>query len=269
VCSRIEPERRRQKLSFDHHMLVADLDSAGQEEMLDLALSQGLNRDRFRRVVRDYKQAQRRQQAPGHVPHIMPAREGNPEGGPEAGDMGVSDFLVGHFAQVLDRVPAGTFQLALCQPPADEEAFAQLPEMVRWLEMVLCRGGSFLCQVPTWAIDRLIPEMGRYLLFHWMIVARSPAGFLEGKGVSAQYRPWIWLVNGHRRSGPTVCDLVEGDPAAYFANQLSVEGEAVLDPWCGDGKLLEGPAKAGRCVVGIDPLAHNIDLARQRLGGIH
>ena len=55
VASRIAPERRRPSLSFAHHRLVAPLEPAEQTKFLDLAERNGLDRDEFDVVVRNFK----------------------------------------------------------------------------------------------------------------------------------------------------------------------------------------------------------------------
>jgi len=55
IASRVEVSRRRENLSFSHHSEVAELDPEEQDELLDLADNQKLNRSEFRKVVRSYK----------------------------------------------------------------------------------------------------------------------------------------------------------------------------------------------------------------------
>lgn len=55
VASRIEPSRRRENLSFSHHQEIANLEPEEQEELLNLAEDQRLNRTNFRKVVGNYK----------------------------------------------------------------------------------------------------------------------------------------------------------------------------------------------------------------------
>lgn len=55
VASRIEKSRRRENLSFAHHYSVADLEDEEQEELLDRAEVEKLNRQQFRKIVRNYK----------------------------------------------------------------------------------------------------------------------------------------------------------------------------------------------------------------------
>ena len=52
VTSRIPPERRVPELSFTHHKEVADLPSDEQDELLAIARDQGLNYEKFRKVVK-------------------------------------------------------------------------------------------------------------------------------------------------------------------------------------------------------------------------
>jgi hypothetical protein len=52
VSSRIELSRRRDNLSFEHHKEVAKLPDDQQEELLSYAEDKQLNRDDFRKVVR-------------------------------------------------------------------------------------------------------------------------------------------------------------------------------------------------------------------------
>lgn len=55
VSSRVNPERRRDNLSFSHHKEIADLEPEEQEVMLQLAQEQKLNRNDFSREVRNYR----------------------------------------------------------------------------------------------------------------------------------------------------------------------------------------------------------------------
>ncbi len=51
VTSQIPSERRKERLSFDHHYTVANLDEEQQDELLQKAASENLNTKDFRKVV--------------------------------------------------------------------------------------------------------------------------------------------------------------------------------------------------------------------------
>ncbi len=55
VASRFDPERRREELSWSHHLLVASLPAPKQEELLNKAEAEGLSRQALSELVKQEK----------------------------------------------------------------------------------------------------------------------------------------------------------------------------------------------------------------------
>lgn len=266
VAARIEPERRRTDLTWSHHAELAALEPVAQEQLLDRARAHSLTVPQLRKAARVLVTDQRRQEAAERGTNRLAGTEPVPRTGGATGEL---SLVAGDFRQVLRQFPADSIDLIFTRPPGDELNLAAYGDIARLGDTLLKDGGSLLLGVPLHGLATVLGQVTSYLRYWWTIsVPRSPS-VLEGKGTRTAWQPYLWLVRNHRRLGPVVDDCLSeahGDPVAYLIQQLTVEGETVLDPWSGSGEIVAAACRAGRHAIGIDPDSYNLDVTRRLAG---
>jgi hypothetical protein len=266
VASRIEPERRRVELSWSHHAELAALEVTAQEQLLARAREHGLTVPQLRKAARVLVTDQRRQEAAQTGANRLAGTEPVPR---ESGATGELSLVAGDFREILRQFPAGSIDLIFTRPPGDETSLASYGDIARLGEALLKDGGSLLLGVPLHGLAMVLGQVSSYLRYWWTVMAPRSPSVLEGKGVRTAWQPYLWLVRNHRRLGPVLDDCLNeahGDPVTYLFQQLTVEGETVLDPWSGSGEIVAAACRAGRHAIGIDPDSYNLDVTRRLVG---
>jgi hypothetical protein len=261
TCLRIEAERRRPQLSFDHHLCVCELEPIAQEELLTRAVAHDWSRDQLRRAVKEFRLDQRRQEAKGTAPEVLPLPG---EAGSDS-TLQTVNLLAGRFQDLLPRLPPQSVDLILCRPPQDADAMQTFADLAHKSYRPLRDQGSLIVQAPTAYLGEVISLMSAHLRYWWVLSITSAGGYLEGKGVATRWQPWVWLVKGGRRGDATVNDALMEAPIPYLVERLTVKGEVILDPLCGTGEVLAAAHGLGRALIGMDPDPANVAMAQRRL----
>jgi len=121
-----------------------------------------------------------------------------------------------------------------------------------------------------------------HLTYWWQLIVKhsGAAARLRGKGVFIHYKPLLWFVKGNQRDNYRfVSDFIYSQQpeknyheweqdiseAKYCIEQLTNEGDLVVDPFCGSGTTAIAALELGRTFMVGDIDKASIETANERL----
>jgi DNA modification methylase len=199
----------------------------------------------------------------------------------------LNKVICGDFRDIVKNIPDNSIDMIITDPPYPKEfEYLYEPLFMEGARILKPRGNLIsLCghyQLPH------VLDMGRkYLRFWWVLwMNQSKLNRLIGKGVVVKGKPGVWFLKERRREYPEyrmpfdtlTSNLKEDKDAkvnhkwgqsvnwfAHYINELTHEGEIVLDPFIGSGSVGIACKQSNRNFIGIDVDLECCELARQRI----
>lgn len=177
------------------------------------------------------------------------------------------DLRIGDAREALADVADRSVALVLTDPPYGDEAEPLYRWLAEWSARVLVDGGSLVCYTGQSRLDRDIGIFAGHLRYWWTLaMLHHQSQRLPGKFVTAEFKPVLWFVKGHRRGRTLVNDVLrspsrekgehdwgQGEAGVpLLIEQLTEPGELVADPFAGTARWGEIATGMGRRWVGSD-----------------
>ena len=270
VAGAIETSRRREVLSFSHHVEVASLPPEQQDEWLAKAETENLTCNELRTAIHRAKDHQAR----------------DIEFGGDDAKSERWEILAGDFKERMLDIPAGTVDLILTDPPYPEE-FADLwTDLAIEAARALRPGGILAAMSGKIHLDDRMRRLGEYLSYGWIYVQPLPGSNTRilGRHIYQEWKPWVCYSNGPWPSGridwhgdlltagPRAKEDYEWqqqlEPAIQLVERLTLPDDLVVDPFLGSGTSGVATLQAGRRFKGIEADANRVAKATARLKAV-
>ena len=189
--------------------------------------------------------------------------------------------LIGDFRDLSEDIPDNSIDMIFTDPPYDEGSIPLYEDLASVAARVLKPGGSLLAYCGQYALDKILPSMGRHLRFWWVCCIKHGGGYssLTGKKTYVCWKPMIWFVKEYNGAEEFVFDLVESEPptkmahdweqstkeAEYFIDKLTKPGDTILDPFCGSGTTCVAAQKLGRKSIAFEIDETTAKIASKRI----
>lgn len=191
-------------------------------------------------------------------------------------------LLYGDFADVGPTLEAESFDAIITDPPYPQEHVPLYGLLAQQAARLLKPGGSLLAMAGQSYLPAIINLMTPHLNYHWTVSYQTPGGQsaqLWQRKVNTFWKPVLWFVKGNYE-GTWIGDVVKSgvndndkrfhdwgqseSGMAGLVERFSVEGDHVLDPFCGAGTtgVVAVTLKRRFTGIDIDPEAVATSLAR-------
>lgn len=167
TAKQVELSRRRDNLTFSHHIEIAKFGPVEQEEWLDWLEDQQqaaepVSREGLRKAIKKAKRD-------GVVPWVEPA--------PIAVILPPAATLVdGDFREALSTLEPASVDLILTDPPYGREAVALYDDLGAFAARVLKPGGSLVAMAGQSYLPEVFALLGQHLRYHWTLAYLTPGG---------------------------------------------------------------------------------------------
>lgn len=268
VDRRIEFSRRRENLSWSHHLEVAALEPDEQEHWLDRAEVDGLSVHRLRAEI---KRDRRRAIAVG----MGQPRDGETYRLIHAG----IDDLAGHVAP-------GTVDAIITDPPYPAAYLPLYETLARQAANLLRPGGSLVVMTGQSYLPDILTLMTPHLAYRWACAYLTPGGQavqVWDRTVNTFWKPLLWFVNGEY-AGEWIGDVARSavndndkrhhdwgqseSGMADVVERFSRTGDLILDPFAGASTTGVVAVRLGRRYIGADIDADAISISAARLAEV-
>ena len=207
-----------------------------------------------------------------------------------AGEEKRFELLHGDFLEQSSKIVDDSVDLILTDPPYDEGSVSLYGKLAALAGRVLKDGASLVTYISNFAM----PEVFRNILadnglrYWWTFAVTHNGGhqLIYPRSIFAEWKPLVWFIKGKKpRDGLIVKnmgDLIESKlpdkslhnlaqsqaEAEFMIDNLSVEGQLILDPLMGTGTFGAAALKLKRRFIGIEKDSQHFELARMNLRGI-
>jgi 16S rRNA G966 N2-methylase RsmD len=185
------------------------------------------------------------------------------------------------------QIPDNSIDLIFTDPPYATKDLPLYAELAKLAARVLKPGGNLV----TYSGHYCLPQVFDYLehsnlkYIHQIIVQHSgQREILFAYNIGVKYKPLLWFVKGANSpysSGSTsyIEDVIPSEPvgkefhkweqstveAEYMISKLTVENQAVLDPFLGGGTTAIAALKLNRKFIGIEIDEDSYNIAKGRI----
>jgi hypothetical protein len=198
-----------------------------------------------------------------------------------AGSIAIHDnILVGDFRELADRIPDGSLNLIVTDPPYDQKASKLIHDLGAFAATKLAEGGSLICYMGHVHLFDAHAYLNEHLRYWWTCCCLHAGGssLMREYAIRPGWKPILWFVRGTRHDKTHIMsDVVSGgrekdahdwqqaeSEAAHFIENLCPEDGIVCDPFLGSGTTALAAERLGRRWIGmeIDPSTARIASAR-------
>ena len=175
-----------------------------------------------------------------------------------------------------------SIDVIITDPPYPREFIPEYGKLSAFAARVLKPNSSLIVMVGESYLPEIISELGKEMSYYWCCSYLTPGqkANLRQKQVQCGWKPLLWYTNG-KPSIAQVFDVFES-PAndkdfhewgqseggmTKIVERFSVEGQTVLDPFCGAGTTGVAAVRMNRNFIGIDIDKEAIDIAKGRING--
>jgi site-specific DNA-methyltransferase (adenine-specific) len=187
----------------------------------------------------------------------------------------------GDCLDVMKDIPDGSIDAIITDPPYPKEFEYLYEGMAKEAKRVLRRGGSLITLCGHYQLARVLPAMAQHLKYRWIIKLDQPGSFARmAMGILVTWKPMLWFVNdalSPRRNIRDTCAIgkrskASGHPweqdtdyALWGIDNLTDEGDTILDPFMGSGTTGVACVQTGRNFIGIEIYEDYFKIAERRI----
>jgi site-specific DNA-methyltransferase (adenine-specific) len=183
------------------------------------------------------------------------------------------------FRVLLSEIESGSVDLIVTDPPYKKEFESFYGEMAKEAKRVLRRGGSLITLCGHHQLERILPAMGQYLKYRWILKWDNSAWARMAMGILVTWKPVLWFVNEVFSPIRNVRDTIDSgkrektsshpwqqseEYAVWAIKNLTSEGQLVVDPFAGTGTTLAVANRLKRRWVGAEIDPHYCAVANER-----
>ena len=264
-----DPPDARVKVPAKEKPRVAERVKAGESQS-QVAADYGVNQSAVSRIVHA---EEKKDKAESDRKHRIKELDG----------LNIDGFFLGDFREVAKKIPDGSVDLIFTDPPYDRETLPLYGEMAEIAANKLVDGGSLICYLGQYQMDKVLQLMTNHLRLWWTLAVihlGDDLARMREYGVIVKWKPLLWFVKGTRGDKQTfVMDAVDSPAkekdhhpwqqaiieASYYIEKLTKKGGLVFDPFCGGGTTAKASADLGRKFITCDIDAGSLTLAKGRM----
>ena len=190
------------------------------------------------------------------------------------------DLRLGDCVEVMRTLPDGCVDLICTDPPYPKEYEYLYGAMAKEAKRVLRRGGSLVTLCGHSQLPRVINDIGEYLKWRWIVKYDHTSYARLSMGILVSWKPMLWFVNEVLSPRRCVVDKVDRVPrskssghpweqatdyALWAIDNLTDEGQTVLDPFVGSGTAAIAAMMRNRNCIGIEIDPGYFAIAQRRI----
>lgn len=195
-----------------------------------------------------------------------------------------SSIMIGDMRVLSAEIPDDSIDLIFTDPPYGKEHVADYECLAMSAARILKPGASLLCYCGQSVLPDVLAVMIPHIRYHWTIalIHNGSNQRMPGKNVFIEWKPILWFTKGNRRDTNFISDIVKDSTqdkahhewgqgiqeALYYIEQLTLENELVLDPFCGGGTTLMAARKLNRQYLGFEIDESAAERASERLNDV-
>lgn len=178
-----------------------------------------------------------------------------------------------------NKIKDNSVSLIFTDPPYAEKDLYLYQDLAKQAARVLRDGGSLMCYVGHFCIDRVMDYMkAEGLRYHWPIavIHSGPSASVFGRKILVGYKPILWFTKG-KYQGEFVKDTIKSEfqgkelhewaqstvESDYYIEFMTIPNEIVYDPFLGQGTFGVSAAKLKRQFIGSEVNKEHFENARR------
>ena len=175
----------------------------------------------------------------------------------------------GDFRKLLPKlVKDSIVDLIFTDPPYKREFLSLWEDLGREAKRVLKDGAYLITYCGHYQLPEVMQALGNHLSFYHPCGVKHTRGtdLMYSKNIQALWKPILIYSKGKGRDHQQIFDFLVGEKgdkevhpwaqavseAEYFIKAFTVEGEFVVDPFCGMGTTIKAGRVSRRKALGID-----------------
>lgn len=192
-----------------------------------------------------------------------------------------AELLHGDLLEAGAAIPDSSIHAIITDPPYGREWLPVYERLSELAERVLVDGGVCLVMTGQAHLEAILRALTSKLTYVWTLACFTPGASVQvfGRRVKSNWKPIVYLCKG-KPAWEHVSDVIKSAGAekqhhdwqqnetlmAEIIKAFSVEGQTILDPFCGSGSTGVAALDLKRRFVGIDTDEAALTSARRRLG---
>lgn len=180
-----------------------------------------------------------------------------------------------------EEIPNNSIKWIITDPPWVEDYLDVFEPFSKWCSEKLVDGGSVICMIGQYHLDRIMADLGKYLQWHWLCSYVTPGQgpSVKSRRITCGSKPLLWFVKGNYK-GCYIHDVFESPaPEKEWDSQgwgqstegfkriieaFTLPGETVLDPFVGGGTTGVASLMTNRQFIGIDIQQEKVETTLKR-----
>ena len=201
--------------------------------------------------------------------------------------MDTLEYNVVYHSDYLDFMrflPDHSVELILTDPPYSRDSLPLFTGLAAEAKRVLRVGGSLVTMAPNFMLPEGLSHMTMFLKYRWTIHHDYWHGAHARMvmGIEVTWKPLVWLVNEKLSPNRFITDSMRAGKrdktlhkwqqdmawALYLIEQLTDEGDLVVDPFVGSGTVAEAAELLNRDWSACDIDEDAVNITKERMAAV-